>query len=72
MISTRDQQPPNHTDSNIEFEPDLEDMAAKECTRLEGNGQKHEAYLVVDEDTGGNTSQQKASVLCIFSNNDPN
>lgn len=70
--SGSEQPRPIHADANIVYEPDIEDMAAEEWTRLETDGQKHEAYLVVDEDLGGNTSQHKSSILRIFSNNDPN
>ena len=71
--TTASEQPhPMHEDSNIEYEPDLKDMAAEEWIRQEAKGQKLEAYVVVDEDSGGNISQHKSSVLRIFSNNDPN
>ena len=54
---------PMHTDSNIEYEPDVEDMAAEEWIRQEAKSQQHEAYVVIDEDSGRNMSQHKSSVL---------
>ena len=70
--TAREQPHPLREDTNIEYEPDLEDMAAEEWIRQDAKGHKLEAYVVVDEDSGGNTSQHKSSVLRIFSNNDPN
>ena len=55
--------------------PDIEDMAGEELSHLEYDGssqKKHKAYLVVDAESGGNTYQHKSSILCIFSNNNPN
>jgi hypothetical protein len=54
---------PIPTNTEIQDEPDIEDMAAEECTRLETESPKHEAYLIVDAELGGRTSQHKSSVL---------
>lgn len=59
-------------DTDALYEPDLEDMAAKELSHLEASHSNHEAYLIVDGETGGSISQHKSSILCIFSCNDAN
>ena len=59
----------------IQGEPDIEDMAGEElsCLECDGSSQmKHEVFLVVDAESGGNTYQHKSSILHIFSNNNPN
>ena len=61
---------PANTD--MQDDPDIEDMAAEEWIRLETEHPKHEAYVIVDAQSGGSTSQHKSSVLRIFSDNDPN
>jgi len=58
--------------TNIQDKPDIEDVAAEECTRLETESPKHDAYIIIDAQLGGRTSQHKSLVLQIFSNNDPN
>ena len=65
-----DEHIPANTD--VLYEPDLEDMAAEELTHLEASHSKYEAYLIVDGDTGGSISQHKSSILRIFSNNNAN
>ena len=68
-----DEQPrPMPMDTDISYEPDLEDMAADELTQLEASHTKHQTYLIIDVDTGGSTSQHKSSILCIFSDNNGN
>jgi hypothetical protein len=62
-------------DPIIQGEPDIEDMAGEELSHLECNSpsqMKHEAFLVVDAELGGNTYQHKSSILRIFSDNNPN
>ncbi|KIM80526.1 hypothetical protein PILCRDRAFT_822244 [Piloderma croceum F 1598] len=63
---------PIPSDIDVSYEPDLEDMAAEELTPLEPSHAKHEAYLIVDGETGGTISQHKSSILRIFSDNDAN
>lgn len=63
---------PTPTNTDIQDEPDIEDMAAEEWTHLETKSLKHEAYVIVDAQSGGSASQHKSSVLWIFSNNNPN
>jgi hypothetical protein len=68
-----DEQPqPISADIDALEEPDLEDMAAEELSRLDTSCPKHEAYLVIDGDTGGSTSKHKSSILPIFSHSDAN
>jgi hypothetical protein len=68
-----DEQPqPISADIDASEEPDLEDMAAKELSRLDTSCPKHEAYLIIDGDTGGSTSKHKSSILRIFSHSDAN
>jgi hypothetical protein len=59
-------------DPDLPFEPDAEDLAADKLPHQDSIADKYGAYLVVDADIGGNTNQHKSSILCIFSNNDPN
>jgi hypothetical protein len=68
-----DKQPqPMPIDTDISYEPNLEDMAADELTQLEALHTKHQAYLIIDADTDSSTSQHKSSILCIFSDNNGN
>lgn len=54
---------PTPTNTDIQDEPDIEDMAAEEWTHLETKSLKHEAYVIVDAQSGGSASQHKSSVL---------
>ena len=61
-------------DQDAPFEPDAEDLATDELSRLaidsHSNNNPCEAYIPIDE--GGNTLKHKSTILRIFSNNDPN
>jgi hypothetical protein len=57
---------------DVSYEPDLEDMAAEELTHMDASHLKYEAYLIIDGEVGGSTSQHKASILRIFSDNNAN
>jgi hypothetical protein len=71
--ASSDERPrPISTDGDALDEPDLEDMAAEELTHLDTSCPKHEAYLIIDGDTGGSTSKHKSSILRIFSHGDAN
>ena len=59
-------------DNNVSDKPDLEDMATEELMRMKPSCSKHEAYLIIDRDTGGSTFKHKSSILCIFSHSDAN
>ena len=55
------------------FEPDAEDLATDELLSTENsNATKYEAYLVIDGHEGGSMLKHKSSILCVFSNNNPN
>jgi hypothetical protein len=58
-------------DPDAMFEPDAEDLAAAELASLKDTSLKHEAYLIVNKQSGGNTPQHKSSVLRVFSSNEP-
>jgi hypothetical protein len=59
-------------DPELAFEPDAEDLAGVELANRDVESKKHEAFIIVDADTGGNTLQHRSTVLRIYSNNDPN
>ena len=59
-------------DTDVPYEPDLEDMAAEELTHLKASKHKYEAFLNIDGEVGSSRSQHKASILCIFSDNNAN
>ena len=61
-------------DQDAPFEPDAEDLTTDELSRLSANSHssdnQYEPYIPIYE--RGNTRKHKSTILCIFSNNDPN
>jgi|SRR5882762_11391063 len=53
-------------DLDAMFEPDAEDLAAAELASLKDTSLKHEAYLIVDEESGSNTPQHNKCASSIL------